>query len=240
MGYTPIDVSPQAAGNEEVIVRLPRGRTVTLQAVGPNGEHLPAVLADWEGHSAVHDGVWPESESFPDGKIVVEGVDPDRTTRVLMINLERKLGAVCDITAKTPAGPVEIRMQPTGTITGQAVGEDGEPARQAVLEMCFDPEVKQLSVAPEIYQYSFYANLVKEHVADAPISGGRYRFDNVLPGIPLLVWVNGALDGWGTSNYVRVAPMRPGEHRDVGKVVLRGPLVLRRIWPSWFVQGKTK
>ncbi len=222
MGYTPIDLLPDAS-NKEVIVRLARGRTVTLQAVGPDGEHLSSVLAAWEGRSAVHNEVWESSEAFPEGKVVVKAVDPDITTRVFMFNLEQKLGAVYDITAKTPAEPMEIRMQPLGTITGRVVTEDGEPAdAQVYLKVSLVPEVKQLSTKePEIFRYAFYSNLTREHGGDQRIPGGRFRLDNVLPGIPLLV---AAAAGHGSSKCVSIEPLQPGEHRDAGKVVLSAPV----------------
>jgi hypothetical protein len=220
MGYTPIDAAP--AFNGEVIIRLRRGRTVTLQAVGPGGEHLPSVLAAWEGRDAVHEQVWNNGKSFADGKIVVQGVDPDRTTRIFLINLERKVGAVYDITAKTPAGPIEIRLPPNGTITGQAVTENAEPAdAQAYLKMGFGPPFVRLSTKePDIFHYQFYGNFTNEYGHNERIPGGRFRFDNVLPGIPLVVVASGEGEGSGALS---VEPLRPGEHRDVGKVLLSRP-----------------
>jgi beta-lactamase regulating signal transducer with metallopeptidase domain/protocatechuate 3,4-dioxygenase beta subunit len=220
MGYTPIDLAPPAGANKEVVIRLQRGRTVALQAVGPQGERLPAVTAAWQGRDALHGETWNHGESFPQGTIVLRDVDPERTTRVFMIDPQRKIGAACDITAQTPAGPVEVRLQPCATITGQAVSEDGEPAdAQAYLSMCFDPEVKRLSTKePDIFRYQLYDNFTYEQGHFEPIPGGRFSFDNVLPGIPLAVT---AWESDGRSCTVAVEPLGPGEHRDLGRVVLR-------------------
>ncbi len=220
MGYTVIDGAPQAASNEEVVIRLQRGRTVTLQAVGPDGERLPSVIAAWEGRDALHEEIWDHGESFSEGKITIRDIDPERTTRVFMIDLQRKIGAAYDITSETPQGPVEVRLQPNATITGQAVSADDEPAdAQAYLKMCFDPQIKQLSTKePDIFRYQFYDNFTDQQGHNEHIPGGRFSFDNVLPGIPLSVT---ATENGQRSRTISVDPLRPGERRDLGRVILQ-------------------
>jgi beta-lactamase regulating signal transducer with metallopeptidase domain/protocatechuate 3,4-dioxygenase beta subunit len=219
MGYTPVEVWPLAAANQEVVVRLQRGRTVTLQAVGPNGERLPSVIAAWEGRDALHEEIWNLGDRFPEGKITVRGIDRDRITRVFMIDTQKKIGAAYDITANTPAGPVEVRLQPNATITGRAVGENGEPADvQADLMMCFDPQIKRLSTKkPDVFRYQFYGNFTDQHGSHERIPGGRFSFDNVLPGIPLSVM---AAEGGNRSCTISIGPLRPGQRLDVGRVVV--------------------
>ena len=167
MGYTPIEVSPSQASCEEVIVRLERGRTVAFQAVGPGGEHLPEVRAGWLGSDAVHNAIWNTGKVFAGGRIVVEDVDAGRTLRVFLLDPERRFGAVYDITANTPAGPVEVRMQPNGTITGQAIGAGGKGvAAQVYLKMSYEPRDEQLSIQQsDRFRYEFYDNFASHAVA---------------------------------------------------------------------------
>ena len=135
------------------------------------------MIAAWEGRDALHEETWNHGEPFSEGKIVVRGIDPDRTTRVFMIDTQKKIGAAYDITASTPEGPIEVRLQPNATITGQAVGEDGEPADvQVYLKMCFDPQIKQLSTKePDFYRYQFYSNFTEQDSGNDRIPGGRLQ-----------------------------------------------------------------
>ena len=219
MGYTPIELSPSQTSSEEVIVRLQRGRTVTLQAVGPSGEHLPEVRAGWLGCDAVHNEIWNNGEDFADGNIVVEGVDPGCTTRVFLLDPERRLGAVYDMTANTPAGPIEVRMQPNGTIKGQAISAGGKGVdAQVYLKMSYDPRDEQLSIQQaDIFRYEFYDNFAQPRRRVDWFARGRFRIENVLPGIPLALIAAGKDDAWCAVPF----ELRPGEHRDVGKLAMQ-------------------
>ncbi|MHC4406379.1 MAG: C45 family autoproteolytic acyltransferase/hydrolase, partial [Planctomycetota bacterium] len=143
VGLTPIDVPLAGTLEEEVVIRLRRGRRVTLRAVGPRGEKLPWVRATWEGIDASYDVISDLGRNFPDGRVVLPGLDPSRTTRVFLIYNPRKLGAVFDVTPETIGEALEVRLQPTATVVGQAVTQAGKPAEDAGVRVMisFDPRV---------------------------------------------------------------------------------------------------
>ncbi len=223
VGLTPIEGPSQGDFVEEVEIRLKRGRTVTLQAVGPDGEELPSVEATWEGRSAVHDRVWPGASSFARGKVPISGLDASSSVRVFLINTERKLGGVFDVTPETRDGPVEIQLQPTGTIAGQGVTRDGEPAEDSrlSLKMSFDPKVSEFTREGYLdHGYQFYSNFTGQHEqGDPPHPEGKFALEYILPGIPLGLT-------YGRSRYsserglITVDPLEPGERRDLGALVV--------------------
>ena len=86
MGYTPLDVPIEGEKKDDVVIRLQRGRSLTLRAVGPRGEKLPWVRAAWQGIDACHEEVWNGGKQFADGQIPVRGLDPAKTTRFFMIH----------------------------------------------------------------------------------------------------------------------------------------------------------
>jgi hypothetical protein len=220
VGLTAIDVPVGKPFEEEVVIRLRRGRTVVLRAVGPQGERLPWVCAAWEGRHAYHDTVQAYGERYPDAELIVQGLDPTHTTRVLLVYNPRKIGAVFDITPETPAGTVEVRLQPTGSIVGQLFTPDGKPAETASLwaVMSFAPKVSEFTIA-RLLAYTHYGNVVCEH-PEPPYSGGRFTIVNVVPGLPVgLVYGPSGLHE--TSKVLNIEPLRSGEQRDVGKLVLK-------------------
>ncbi|MHC4399983.1 MAG: PDZ domain-containing protein [Planctomycetota bacterium] len=220
MTLTPVEVPLDGDLEEEVVIRLRRGRTVVLRAVGPKGERLPWVRADWDGITAVHstDHVWGRV-GFAGGRVVVRGLDPNRTRRVFLTYRPRNLGAVFDVTPETGDGPIEVPLQPTGTIVGQLVSGSGQPAEDgnAGPRISFDPSVSDFRNVPSAsLQYLDYARFVKELPWCPPYPDDRFTFEYIVPGVPLGVrYGSNTLDAM-----ITVDPLEPGERRDVGKLVI--------------------
>lgn len=221
MGLTAIEVPPEGA-LEEVVIRLRHGRTVQLQAVGPNGEALEMVRAKWEGHGAVHDHVWTWPARFTDGKVEITGLDPKRSTRVLLIDDSRKLAAIYDITPQTPAGPVQVRLQPTATIVGRHVAQDGTPVEDARmgLFLSFDSQVTQFTKDDYVdFCYTdYYRHAGGDQRGQSPHPEGKFTLGNVVSGVPLGLTF-GVHFYRDTHDITTIDPLEPGQRFDVGKLV---------------------
>jgi hypothetical protein len=202
---------------EEVVIRLRRGRTVVLQAVGPKGERLPWVRTCWDGILIAH-GDGDDHAGFVDGTVVVPGVDPNSITRVFLWQLPQKLAAVFDITPQTPDGPIEVRLQPMASIAGRIVKPDGDPVGdyRVRLKMSYDPEVSQFRTNRwgPAGRYSLYFASSLDQRTD---SDGRFLFQDLVPGVPLGL-------GYEPSSgpMVTVEPVEPGERRDLGNLIRKG------------------
>lgn len=223
LGYTPIDVPLLGMLKEDVVIRLNRGRTVILQTLGPKGEALPSVTAAWEGINALLD--WNNSSGFdfPDGNVVVRALDPDRMTRVFLVNAERNLGAVFDITPETGDGPIEVRLQPTGTIVGRTVTPAGESAAEGdvSLRMSFDPSLSQFTKERYLdLDFAFYSNFARESRPSFPYPEGRFELKSIVSGVPFGLSYGVYRQSNSKRNIMTVGPLEPGERRDVGDLVV--------------------
>jgi hypothetical protein len=209
---------PAEGDIEEEVIRLRRGRTVVLQAVGPKGGRLPWVGTRWDGMGSGHGNGGGVPAGFVNGKVVVPGVDPNGTIRVFLWYAPRKLAAAFDITPETPDGHIEIRLQPTASVAGRIVTPDGNPARtpQVRLRMSYDAEVSQFSMhgwgPAGRYQRYFASLLFQSTHAD-----GRFLLEDLVPGVPLGLSYQGYF-----GPMVTVDPLEPGELRDLGNLVPRG------------------
>jgi len=229
-GLTPIDV-PLEGTPDDVVIRMKRGRSVPLRVRGPEGEKLSSVKALWEGIDAVHDRAYSQSYGFPldvggtERDLIVPGLDPKASTRVFLLNTDRKLGTVFEITPETPAGPVEVRLKPTATITGQFVTPEGEPDLNGRVDLLMslttgDKEFFWESQLERYFHYSQFSHEYKQQ--QPPYPDGKFTLDYILPGLPLALQVSRVT---GRSRHrlstVPLEPFEAGQRRDVGKLVVK-------------------
>jgi beta-lactamase regulating signal transducer with metallopeptidase domain len=224
MGLTPVNVPLLGTLKEEVTIRLERGRTVELRAVGPEGEPLPWVHATWEGVDAAHRYVWNRGFTFPNGKVVVPGLEPSRTARVFLMYQPDNLGVAYDITSDSEDGPIDVRLQPAATVVGRTVTGAGSPAEECVyrLYMTFDPEASERTAEDE-RNFGFYTYYARESkgLLHAHYPSGRFTLQPVVAGIPLELEVKDRRGN--TVNRMAIEPLKPGERRDLGDVVAGEP-----------------
>jgi len=221
MHLIPIEV-PSKGDLENVVIRLQRGRTAVIQAMGPNGERLPWVQAVWEGIETSHGSDGSMKVGFAQGKVAVRDLDGNRIRRILMLYEPRKLGAAFDVLPEIGEEPVEVRLQPMGAIVGQIVTPDDKPAQYADvrLMMSLDPNVTRFG--PNHSRSSQYDEY-QVHVLNSRLFDGRadgqFTFECVVAGIPLGLQLSGPT--WSPGDLIPVEPLKPGERRDVGKLVIR-------------------
>ncbi len=229
-GLTEITV-PAAGTLEEVVIRMKRGRTVALQAVGPSGERLPWVEAEWAANYAAHDWAGHRPRRFPDGKVQVEGLDPDGATRVFLVHQPARLAAVCNVTPETAGGPIEVRLKPTATVVGQLVTPGGKPgAGYLELFTSFAPEADRFTKAKTIPDDMPFASF---QVGDEPQRpdrdpDGRFTVKNLTPRVPMGLSL-AALERYGPMIWptkprvITLQPLAPGERRDLGQLTVGPP-----------------
>jgi hypothetical protein len=221
MHLIPIEV-PSKGDLENVVIRLQRGRTAVIQALGPNGERLPWVQAVWEGIQDSHGSGGSMKVGFAQGKVAVRDLDASRARRILMLYEPRKFGAVFDILPGIGEDPVEVRLQPMGAIVGQIVTADGKPAQNpdVRLMMSLDPNVTQFG--PDHSRSSQYDEY-QMHVWNSRVfdgqAEGQFTFECVVAGIPLGLRLSGPTGS--LEDLIPVEPIKSGERRDVGELVIR-------------------
>jgi hypothetical protein len=227
-GLTEIIVPATGKLEKDVLIRMKRGRAVTLQAVGPRGERLPWAEAEWEASHAVHDRAYHEPRRFLHGRVVVDGLDPDGATRVFLVHQPTRVAAVFNVTPDTKQGPIEVRLEPTATVVGQLVTPGGQPsAGYLELFTSLAPKVSRFAQSPRTSDYvtlaHFYVGGERGSLHANP--NGRFTVKNIMPGVAIgLALGDLERDGsliWETKRRViTLEPLAAGERRDLGQLTV--------------------
>jgi hypothetical protein len=154
------------------------------------------------------------------------GLDPERTYRILLINKESRLAAVAHVRADPQTKqPVEVRLQPTGTVRGKVVHADGSPAAQCSVNPYMlvtedkDP-VTRFEDLVVTDRFIFQGNLeqwmvhsLSQWQANAK---GEFEFNGLMPGVRLI------LQAGASNNQIAMkeVTLKSGEVLDVGTLKL--------------------
>ncbi len=115
-----INLDPKAE-TATLDLQVDPGRTVVVNPVDPDGKPIAGTMA-----AGVSDLFSSTEYQQPSARIEIRGLDPSRPRRVTVTDAGRKLiGSV--YLKGDEAGPMTLRLQPSGTITGRVVDEDGRP-----------------------------------------------------------------------------------------------------------------
>jgi hypothetical protein len=143
----------------------------------------------------------------------VGGLEPGHPRQLVFTHRARKLGAALLLRDEDlrSSAPLEVKMVPTGTISGRLVDADGLPWAGA-----------RLHVAIFYPDHPHSVDLVETITADAQ---GRYRIEDVVPGVETEVLSIDApnrpdvsLDG---GKALRKLVLKPGEVRDLSDVKVK-------------------
>jgi hypothetical protein len=224
-GYARLDVKGQDQFKPVEIV-LRKGVSLEVRAVKPDGASLPWVIALCRGVGAnvnwVHGIGYPEQ--CEKGIVRLTGLDPERTYRILFINKESRLAAVAHVRADPHTKqPVEVRLQPAGTVRGKVVHADGSPAAQCSVNpyMLVTEDKDPVSRFEDLFvtdRAIFEGNLytVKFMSRWQANAKGEFEFDGLMPGVRLILQA-------GASNnqlVMKEVMLKSGEVLDVGTLKL--------------------
>jgi RNA polymerase sigma factor (sigma-70 family) len=184
------------------------GRTITATVVDPDGKPVSGTKA--AGISDLF-----SSTEYPQDAPTFEihGLDPSKPRRVIVSHSERKLlGSV--YLKGNESGPLTIRLQPWGTITGRIIDDDGKPRGGLWLSSAGGsyperPDVQ--GILPE-----------GNHNAGIRIgSDGRFRVEGLVPGLQYGANASDQMSLYGELFHeVTVAP---GEVKDLGDLKVIRP-----------------
>ena len=136
--------------------------------------------------------------------IEIHALDPSKPRRVTITHDGRKL--VGSVYLKgDEAGPLTIRLQPWGTITGRIVDDDGQPATGSWIGTLFgdDPQRGDLPTS------------------DSPIRigrDGRFRVEGLVPGLKYGAYALEMRNRKILGDMFRDVTVAPGEVKDLGDV----------------------
>ncbi|HEV2947609.1 MAG TPA: sigma factor-like helix-turn-helix DNA-binding protein, partial [Gemmataceae bacterium] len=225
-GYAKLDLKGEDQFKPVEIV-LRKGVSLEVRVVKPDGTSLPYVTALCRGVGANVN--WAHGIGFPEqcekGLVRLTGLDPERTYRILLINKESRLAAVAYVRADPQAKqPVEVRLQPTGTVRGKVIHADGSPAAHCgVAPYMLVTEDKDPVSRDDLFvtdRFIFQGNFgfsgdrsLSRWQANAK---GEFEFDGLMPGVRLILQA-------GTSNNqiaMKEVTLKSGEVLDAGTLKL--------------------
>jgi RNA polymerase sigma factor (sigma-70 family) len=140
----PIDPDEKKPASRKVEITLDPGRTTSGSVVGPDGKPVTGVIAF--GLTAVPD---PGAQTFPrpdrfgpppperlkDSTFTAVGLNPKEPRHLVFIHPEKKLGKVVRVRGDEK-GPLVVKLQPLGAVSGRVLTGEGEPAGGRLVAPC--------------------------------------------------------------------------------------------------------
>jgi RNA polymerase sigma factor (sigma-70 family) len=207
----PVNVDPKKPASLVYNVEVRPGKTRKGTVVGPDGKPLEGVQVA---------GPVPAGRPRPmkSMEFTVTGLG-DRKRILLFLHPGKKLGAVAVVSGDSEE-PVEVKLQPLGSVEGRVVDADGKP--WAGLKVTMRPgepaedydnlpdEFTSFQGAFAIHRGLWHKFLGRDTVTD---KDGRFRLEGVLPGVSFNVYVS---DG-DLSKERTLVDQRSGVRVEAGK-----------------------
>jgi protocatechuate 3,4-dioxygenase beta subunit len=192
---------PRDAGEITRDFKLDPGATLRGEVLDPEGR--PLAGASFTGSSPDD---FAYTEVRPEG-FAVKQHRPDRQRLLLFVHKGRKLSGSL-IVRGPQEGPLRVKLQPWGVVTGRVVDEGGRPRVDLVLINAGRSEndpPEEMSVLPERY-----------YITD---KDGRFRIEGLAPGVPYKLVTNE--EGRPMQQVFSGVNLEAGESRNLGDVSSR-------------------
>jgi RNA polymerase sigma factor (sigma-70 family) len=190
-------VNVDANKPREYTITIDPGVTVSVKVVGPDGK--PVAGAGVGGQSTW--SLWS-----PDQKAEIEltQFNPDRPRPLLFLHSGKGIGKLVEPKAGEK-GPMEVKLEPTGTATGRLITEDGRPVANAILD------VHYRLPGHEAWTPSFAHREVR---TDAK---GWFRLPNLVAGVPYSARYQ-TQNGGARQDYHVNIQVKSGETKDLAEI----------------------
>lgn len=216
-GLTRFEI-PADGDAPELLVKLKKGFPFQVRAVGPDGSPLDLVQGWCQELKARLIDNWVQPQEFPNGLFQLPGAEPGRTYRIFLTDRKLKLAAVAEIKADPSRNtPVEVKLEPTASIQGRVLDQDGTPIEGAQILPNIQL-VDQGNTLSERDEYNYfikipYSMFTKESIS--PSHPAKFEYDRLIPGVRYFIcWFTQA-DG---NAWYAVEPLKPGESRKLGDI----------------------
>jgi protocatechuate 3,4-dioxygenase beta subunit len=168
-------------------VALVRGRAVPGTVMDPEGKPLA-------GAHAAGLGATPKLFDRSAGKLesaafTVNGLHPKKSRSVLMIHPEKKLARMLTV-RPDEAGPLTMRLEPTGALVGRIVDAEGKPLVGLKVSglLSFKPEDAEGLPAELRFNAQTWRNLI--NVNATTDKDGKFHVEGLVPGLKYLLNVS--------------------------------------------------
>ncbi len=187
-------------------IALTPGRPQHVRPVGPAGRPVERTLNFGE-----EGRTWP-GDVVPGPEFTFVHPRPGQPETVVILSENRELAAFVDIKGDEP-DPIKVALQPSGTVIGRLVDEDGRPRPNVRLELEYQRRTRGDTESDE------------QHFSPPLLTGpdGRFRIRGLVPGVSYTVAAirKGAKDDehrYEGNVHSDLWTLKPGEMRDWGDV----------------------
>jgi hypothetical protein len=193
-----VRIDPQKEENPRMYeVFLNTGRTLAAAIVGADGKPLPGCH--------LFNGVpnsWPSwsKEPLAGSGFTLKQLTPGKAHTLIVLHPEKKLVRLVEVKGDEK-GPLSIKLQPAGTVTGRLLDPDGKPMPRASLTIDF-----------ELASGGLTSHFPPEVATDAE---GRFRVEGLVAGPTYFLLLGGPPKFLAEVKRLRI---RSGESRDLGDV----------------------
>jgi hypothetical protein len=188
-----VNVDPKKP--KEYTITLDPGLTVKVRLVDPDGK--PVSGASVGGQSTW--SLWTPNQK---PEVELTEYNPDRPRSVLFLHPEKGIGKLVEPT-KGDVGPWDVKLEPTGSVTGRLVTADGKPVANAVLQ------VHYRLPGHDAWTPSF------AHDEARTDDQGRFRLANLVGGLKYSVLYSAQQGASRTQHYLHIQ-VKAGEAKDLG------------------------
>jgi len=168
---------------KDVALEAPQERKGRV--VGPDGRPITGV-AVW-GLSRPRYPV----ETLKGGEFTVRGLNPRAGRQLVFHHKEKNFGFLLKDLRDAPAGPLAVKLQPCGSLSGRLVDADGQPLARVQFELNSHYSSQQLTTGKD----------------------GRFRAEGLVPGLEYTVMKPKVV-----ATGLAQAVVEPGKNKDLGDI----------------------
>jgi hypothetical protein len=201
-----IDI-PAEAQEYHVELELDPGQTIRIKIVDEQGAPVCGAYVNGLADSI------SSAKRLSADTATVYGLGPGKQRRIIVLHPWMNLGAQAQITGNEPA-PVTIKLEPTGTISGQFLDADGNPIAAADVSILPDDHVAQLLYHQVSHETRAF--IVK---TDAR---GCFTLENIIPGIAYYIHAETKQMSYTGEGPIDTRDLLPGQTKEIGSRRITG------------------
>jgi RNA polymerase sigma factor (sigma-70 family) len=208
----PVNPSESDPKSTQIDIALKRGRAVAGAVMDPDGR--PLANAHGAGLGATPKIFDREAGKLTSANFTVKGLNPKKPRPILFIHPEKKLARLVAV-RPDERGPLEVRLEPAGTLVGRLVDAAGQPVGGVTVSalLSFKAEtIKDLPSDIRLNMFVWGKFINGEATTDRD---GKFRIEGLVPGLKYLL--NVKKEAAFLTGYTRDdLTVEAGKTRDLG------------------------
>jgi RNA polymerase sigma factor (sigma-70 family) len=209
----PSEKDPKSTARD---IALEPGRTRTGTVLGPDGQPLAGVLA---GGLAPVVRTYGTPRKLETARFTATGLSPREPRALVFYHHEKQLSKLVRVKADE-GGPLTVRLEPLGGITGRVLDANGRP--WAGLTVLLELNRSVLTNKDVPFEFLISETPFTPRAQVTTDKDGRFQFKGVVPGMPYNLFVSEGGPGTRVAYHAKDLSAESGKTRDLGD--LKGKL----------------